>query len=95
MILGGIGDRRLVEPLIRYLEERAYGYGEVFQTIIALGKLGDERAIKPLERILENPEDAIHWGHGGDVVYFYAQMDTVKECAREALEGIQKNRYKT
>lgn len=90
MILGEIGDRRAVEPLIKYLEERAYGYLEVQLTIIALAKLGDGRAIKPLQRILKNPEKAIHWGGGGDEVYFEAQMVTIKELTRQALERIRR-----
>lgn len=57
MMLGKIGDRTAVAPLVRALD--APGYQTPLYAAEALGRLGDERAIPSLVRIAKNGRDRL------------------------------------
>ncbi len=54
--LGGLGDRRAVEPLIKQLNNYSHGCQDA---AYALGELGDERAVEPLRAILYRSDQEI------------------------------------
>lgn len=62
-ILGEIGDKRAVKPLIYRLEDREWQVRAVAAG--ALGKIGDERAVEPLTKVLkdgyEQVREAAKW----------------------------------
>lgn len=58
MMLGKMGDRSAVPPLIRALD--APGYQTPLSAVESLGQLGDPRAIDPLIVIAENSRDRLH-----------------------------------
>lgn len=95
LILGEIGDRRAIEPLLKYVEEKAYGYKEIDYIIDALVKLGDERAINWLQRFVNNPytackiEEKLDEGYGDELTYQEQQMFLLKEKAEDAIKRIQ------
>ena len=53
LMLGKLGDRRAVDPLIEALD--APGYQTRVHAAQSLGKLGDPRAVEPLIRALDAP----------------------------------------
>lgn len=57
LMLGKLGDRRAVDPLIDALD--APGYQTRVHAAQSLGKLGDPRAIPPLVRVVETETDTI------------------------------------
>lgn len=62
-ILGEIGDRRAVKPLIHRLEDRDWRVRAV--AVAALGKIGDARAVEPLTKALRDEHiqvrEAVEW----------------------------------
>lgn len=76
-ILGDLGDKRAVEPLIKILEYRTMIPAPA---IAALGKLGDERALSILATYLDDESDVSRWGGG-----------PVKKVAIWAIENIKRN----
>lgn len=57
MMLGKIGDKSAIGPLIRALD--APGYQTPLYAAEALGHLGDSRAIQPLLRVAQNSRDRL------------------------------------
>lgn len=55
LMLGRLGDRRAVDPLIEALD--APGYQTPLHAAESLGLLGDPRAIEPLRRMMDNHHD--------------------------------------
>ncbi|WP_292728665.1 HEAT repeat domain-containing protein [Methanoculleus sp.] len=62
LYLGGCGDARAVEPLIRMLVDPAYEC--VAAAAWALGEIGDARAIAPLEEARNRDEFEVYWDSG-------------------------------
>ena len=58
-ILGQIGDKRAVEPLIKALkDDRGHAVRRI--AAYALGEIGDKRAVEPLIEMLEDEDQAVH-----------------------------------
>ena len=52
--LGNIGDARVVEPLIKALEDEEAMEHDRSNIVIALGMIGDKRAVEPLIEVLSD-----------------------------------------
>ena len=54
--LGGIGDKRAVEPLISILTEKRKGMNLARNVVMALGMIGDNRAVEPLMALINDKD---------------------------------------
>lgn len=77
-VLGDIGKKRAVEPLIEALRAPEYNLRRC--AALALGKIRDERAKKPLEELAEKDPFVYHDPESGKDLYL------VREDARRALD---------
>lgn len=85
-LLGMIRDKRVVEPLIRLLDDE-----DIFAYAIrALGEIGDERAIEPIIRILESRK----WSREVWIKEL-EQKDRTKKSIKEMIDlfGVSKTSY--
>jgi HEAT repeat protein len=95
LILGEIGDRRAVEPLLECAEEKTYGYKEIDYIIDALVKLDDERAISWLQKFANDPyaackiKEMVDEGYGDEVTYQENMMFQLRAKAEDAIKRIQ------
>lgn len=84
LMLGKLGDRRAVEPLIEALD--APGYQTRVHAAQSLGKLGDPRAIPPLRRVVETEGDtfrAVAWEALQKLGYKEEEPEPMKEGEAE------------
>ncbi|MDY0386056.1 MAG: HEAT repeat domain-containing protein [Methanolobus sp.] len=105
-ILGKIGDKRAVEPLIQTLDEQQY-WETRNASAVALGDIGDRSAVEPLVSVLQNGyanEQTIEFGTssatmitGGDVQLMCSAAEALgkigDERAVEHLIVVLENEY--